>query len=339
MTKRDETIKKVVDLLRQEDATTKEVAVKVGIEYFKKAERMLNSLKAQGLVVKDKGTWSWAERRVPLSKHDYELAISHSQKIMLSYSSDSEDYTGPDQMDPWHVVRKIAMNFDNTNTGPDYDPAPLVIEHLKSGCPKSFWTPLLEYRGLQDKHHFPIRRQAVPWGAFLYLEDLRGNVPPEALAKRKAGMFGGYAETRAVEIGPSDKARRLPGDGRKDVKSEMRPEQLAKEILGERALVRPYPGGVPGVTHERASDWTPQEKKYHAEAQAYYAENQSKHEQRIKELSRRISAVPGADIDRSGELIEYLMGQLAGIIMRVRQGIPLAGSCSACPTRSVRITS
>jgi hypothetical protein len=339
MTRRDETIKKVVDLLRQEDATTKEVAVKVGIEYFKKAERMLNSLKAQGLVVKEEGTWSWAEKKVPLSKHDYELAITHSQKIMLSYSSDSEDYTGPDQMDPWHVVREIAMNFDNTNTGPDYDPAPLVIEHLKSGYPKSFWIYLLEYRGLQDKHRFPIRRQAVPWGAFLYLEDLRGNVPPEAFAKRKAGMFGGYAETRAIEIGPSDKARWLPGNGRKVVKNEVTPEQLAKEVLGERALVRPYPGGFAGIMHERSSDWTPQEKAYHSEAQAYYAEHRAKHEQKIKELSRRISAVPRADIDRSGELIEYLMGQLAGIIMRVRQGIPLAGSCSACPTRSVRITS
>lgn len=318
MTKREDAVRAVIDVLKQGEFTTKEVALKAGIPYLRKAERILEFLQNVNLVEEKDGNWVWSERKTSFStKHEYDIAMRHSKLLVLS----SSDHQGLDQMNPWAAVRLIAFNYDQPDEPSEgYDPAPLLVEHLKSGYFKEFWLPMLEYRGLQDKHHFPIRGNS-PLGGAYNLEDLEQNTSSTALAK-----------TKASRVYYRDKDTPAP------LKNVNTSEQLAKEILGEKPNVVPYPGGFPGVMHDNSSDWTPEERAYHIRAQAYYEEASAKHKQEIKELSKRISTVPKDDIDKAGELIDHLMGQLSGIVMRVRQGIPLTGGCSACPTRSVKIT-
>ena len=294
------------------------MALNARIPYLRKAERILEFLQNVDLVEEKDGKWVWSERKTSFStKHEYDIAMSHSRLLALS----SSDYQGLDQMNPWAPVRLIAFNYDQPGEPAEgYDPAPLLVEHLKSGYYNEFWLPMLEYRGLQDRHHFPIGRSS-PLGDAFYLEDLRKDLSPAALAKNEVRRFHQRNKNGAPPLKNVDTS-----------------EQIAKEILGERANVVPYPGGFPGIIHDKSSDWTPEERTYHIRAQAYYKEASAKHKQKIEELSQRISAIPKADIDKAGELIANLMGQLNGIVMRVRQGIPLAGGCSACPTRSLKLT-
>jgi hypothetical protein len=318
MTKREQAVKAVIDVLKQGDFTKTEVALKAKISYQRKADRILEFLHNVGLVEEKDGKWVWSERKTSFSsRHEYDIAMRHSRLLVLSHSNGSEDYQGLDQMDPWHAVRLIAFNHDRPNeTSDGYDPAPLLVEHLKSGYAKEFWLPMLDYVELQKKHHFPMHGI----GAVIHLEDLREDLPMEALFHKSGGIFGGVPRGFSPDLG----ARIHQKGGKAVYKNDVGPEELAKEFFG---VPPPYPSPAPAIIRER------DRRVISAKEKEYY----ERHNRKVRELAKELSALPREDIDRAGELIDYLMGQLSGIVMRVRQGIPLAGSCSACPTLSVRI--
>jgi len=358
MTKREQAVKAVIDVLKQGDFTTKQLASKAKIPYLRKADRILEFLHNVGLVEKKDGKWVWSERKASFSsKHEYDIAMCHSELLVLSHSNESESYQGLDHMDPWAAIRLIASNFDKPNeTAEGYDPAPLLMEHLKSGYEKEFWLPMLEYSALQQKHHLPVHGIAVT----LYLEDLREEIPKEALFRKSGGVFAGGPQGFAPDIA----ARFHYREGKALYRNDFGPEEAARGVLGDKPLwSRGHPPGSPPhlwdftgvpafvpsagypdekeaidlIVKERGSERVKPKLEAYYKAKADYERERRKHEKNIIDLQKEIAAIPKRDIERAGEIVDALMGQVSGVIMRVRQGIPLAGVCSACPLQKIRI--
>jgi hypothetical protein len=146
-------------------------------------------------------------------------------------------------------------------------------------------------------------------------------MPMEALFHKSRGISGGVPQS----FFPGLSTRIHQKGGKVVYENDVGPEEMAKEFF---CTPPPYPSPVPAIIREG------DKRVISAQEREYYEQ----HEQKVRQLAKELSAFPREDIERAGELIDYLMGQLSGIVMRVRQGIPLAGTCSACPSRSVRIT-
>ncbi len=134
-----ESIKKVIDAIKESPKNWTELKEENIPD--KSLQRILKEyLSYWGLITQDEyGRWCWYEDiRTFDTRHEYELALYHSRRIVLS----SEGNIRYDEIDPFLTLDTLAI-LDKKLLSNDDDKK--FLDHLKTGYPETYET-LMAYR-------------------------------------------------------------------------------------------------------------------------------------------------------------------------------------------------
>lgn len=150
--KKIQQLRRILEKIKERPRTFGEIQKIINDVKKRTLHNYLAELKGLGLIVFDEKTSrysaSGSTRQVFSSKHDYELALEHSKRMVFGDPRDVvEDMRGTPLSSEVYNPSRIAFEASELAIWRSSTP---LISHLKTGYFREIWLPLEEYRDLTN---------------------------------------------------------------------------------------------------------------------------------------------------------------------------------------------